>query len=220
MSDLKSKIHRKRGFTLVELLVVIGIIAILVGILLPTLSRARESAKRTQCLSNLRSLAQGIHLYANVSRDWLPNSNLPGTTAQNDTTGANFVLTSFATETVRNAKIFHCPSDTDPIPDKIETAEYETPNSARTSYDFFSIWFKPEIGSKLSKMTKPDMAPLAWDLEGGKKTLPGYQNHSTRGGNVVFADGHAEWQERSKWDRDNMPHPGQWVWDKKNGLAP
>ena len=111
MSNLTSKIHRKRGFTLVELLVVIGIIAILMGILLPTLSRARESAKRTQCLSNLRSLAQGIHLYANVSRDWLPNSNAPGTDAKTDTAGANFVLTSFATETVRNPKVFFCPSD-------------------------------------------------------------------------------------------------------------
>jgi len=59
---------RKRGFTLVELLVVIGIIAVLVGILLPTLSRARESANRAACLSNLRQLTTGWIMYAQENK--------------------------------------------------------------------------------------------------------------------------------------------------------
>src|SRR3954468_13910499 len=63
---------RKHGFTLVELLVVVGIIAILIAILLPALSKAREQSIRTQCASNLRSWGQAYQQYANNNRGNFP----------------------------------------------------------------------------------------------------------------------------------------------------
>lgn len=63
-----------RAFTLVELLVVIGIIALLLAILLPALSRVRESAHRAKCLANIAELGRAVLLYAHDNKDHLPDA--------------------------------------------------------------------------------------------------------------------------------------------------
>jgi prepilin-type N-terminal cleavage/methylation domain-containing protein len=70
--------RRSPGFTLVELLVVVGIIALLVAILIPALSRARESANRTICLSNIRQVATALISYTADNNGSFPFCGLAG----------------------------------------------------------------------------------------------------------------------------------------------
>ena len=67
--------RRRRGFTLVELLVVIGIIALLISVLLPALSRARDNANRVACLSNLRQLSMAFLMYVNQNKGHYPSAS-------------------------------------------------------------------------------------------------------------------------------------------------
>src|SRR5690606_15992245 len=66
-------IRSQRAFTLVELLVVIGIIALLISMLLPALNRARQSANNVRCLSNLRQMGTAVEIYANMHQGILPS---------------------------------------------------------------------------------------------------------------------------------------------------
>ena len=72
------------AFTLVELLVVIGITAVLIGVLLPVLGIARESAKRTQCASNLRQIVTAATIYANENGGFWPPAHVDFYSRNND----------------------------------------------------------------------------------------------------------------------------------------
>jgi len=70
--------RKRTGFTLVELLVVVGIIALLIAVLLPALNRARASAQQLQCLSNMRQVGMSFRFYASDNDQWLPFGRYEG----------------------------------------------------------------------------------------------------------------------------------------------
>jgi prepilin-type N-terminal cleavage/methylation domain-containing protein/prepilin-type processing-associated H-X9-DG protein len=178
------------GFTLVELLVVIGIIAILVGVLLPALAKARAAAQETQCMSNLRQWGFGFQIYCDANKGLLPQDGPDGTWQASGLIGAPFPLPKNAT----------CYGFDDPslwynaIPPQISVKSYydqiidaqkggtPVPSSGNNS-----IFVCPTAGAPLSLSTKDLVDGNYFDLE------------ATDSNNVATQKGISKTSPSSQW---------------------
>lgn len=108
-----SRPHGHGGFTLIELLVVIAVIAILAGILFPVFARARESARQTQCISNVRQLGMAVMQYVQDHDEQFPPRfpNPPAGPAYPCKPCRTIDWRDYARPYIRSEQLFRCPSD-------------------------------------------------------------------------------------------------------------
>ena len=213
---------RPSGFTLVELLVVVGIIVLLLAILMPTLSRAREAAQRTVCLSNLRQVAAFAINYAAENDQVFPveqRSNALWLTPYAFRTDMYIQMgfpdpsTPYASPDTAMARIWQCPS----APQFVWTDSriywgYTgwVSTSVFTSYLYTGAGFStPNQSIERNPARRPHhlrgaVEPLFADIveygDPNSGQAGWYINHPARdsasvpaGGNEAYTDGHAEW---------------------------
>ena len=183
----------RKGFTLIELLVVIAIIAILAAILFPVFARAREKARATKCLSNLKQIAVAYMSYAQDYDEWFPGAR----------TGASVRYPWYAIiePYSKNSQIYICPSTKYRYaPNFNSTTTY----SSSTSYGYYM----PTIPNPTEKFMTMDAAGddyahtlgdrdcCSWGPYIHNDFIYGCRGHMwpahNEMANVAFCDGHAK----------------------------
>lgn len=114
---MNSRSKKTAGFTLIELLVVVAIIGLLMAIVLPSLSAARQQARNTVCLSNLKSIALGTQFYLNNSKEYFPVRTATSSTGGGSVFGAFEPTRTILKEDRRPLEVMSCPNDSDAVRD-------------------------------------------------------------------------------------------------------
>jgi len=202
----------RRGFTLIELLVVIAIIAILAAILFPVFAKAREKARQTSCLCNIKQILLGFHMYAQDYDERGPS----GRNCNWASGGPYGTHVAVLQPYVKNWQMFICPSVEGYT---MNPNILPPPTSYVASYGFNHL----AAGRKLGEIQNPtaqvytldcrnpwlDYAGAIWDRVSGWG-LGWYYGNSTQptnwhndGLNVGYMDGHAKWGKTGAllWDQ-------------------
>lgn len=112
-AELRSQVWR--GFTLIEVLVVVAIIGLLMAVLLPSLAKARDQARVPVCLSNLKSMSLATQLYLNNNKEQFPVRSATTSTGGGSVFGAFEPMRTIIKSDRRPLEIFACPTDADPV---------------------------------------------------------------------------------------------------------
>lgn len=208
---------KKKGFTLIELLVVIAIIAILAAILFPVFSQARESARKSSCMSNLKQIGNALMMY---TQDWDEHYPYFCWSADNLHHGE---LWPYAIQPyLKNWDIFVCPSDGDKFNswwwDGRDSGRPPTPYPPKgLSYGMSEILQGGGLGSvSLAQVPEPAITfsvsdAIAasvndWHWMPGRVIAAHDNKHDAHGKgiNILFADGHVRWLSNRQFVADEQ----------------
>ncbi len=210
----------RKGFTLIELLVVIAIIAILAAILFPVFARAREKARQSSCLSNMKQLTLGMLMYAQDYDERLPMCRYPDTPFYPSPVDGVLCTFSWVQVTypyVKNAQVLECPSDNyaRPVYTNGSTTNMSKYSYAR-NYGYFNGDKKRVMDAhKLAEFAEPAGTIMLGEAKDCNRCGPRIANWPAGGGSVSvdelmgsyiyprhnggmnfsFHDGHAKWSK-------------------------